>query len=41
MSRADRDDLKIFCGRASRELTEQMCRYLDLPLGQGHTDHVS
>jgi ribose-phosphate pyrophosphokinase len=38
MSRADRDDLKVFCGRASRELTEKICRHLDLPLGQGHTD---
>ena len=38
MSRADRDDLKIFCGRASRDLAERICRYLDLPLGQGHTD---
>lgn len=38
MSRTDKDDLKIFCGRASRELTERICRYLDLPVGQGHTD---
>ena len=38
MSRGDRDDLKIFCGRASRDLTERICRYLDLPQGQGHTD---
>lgn len=38
MSRADRDMLKIFCGRASRDLAEHICRYLDLPLGQGHTD---
>ena len=38
MSRDDRDGLKIFCGRASRDLTENICRYLDLPLGQGHTD---
>ena len=38
MSRADRDGLKIFCGRASRDLAERICRYLDLPLGQGHTD---
>lgn len=38
MSRADRDNLKIFCGRASRDLTERICRYLDLPVGQGHTD---
>lgn len=38
MSREDRDDLKIFCGRASKELTERLCRYLDIPQGQGHTD---
>ena len=38
MSRADRDNLKVFCGRASRELCEEICRYLDLPMGQGHTD---
>ncbi|MEX0774965.1 MAG: ribose-phosphate pyrophosphokinase [Phycisphaeraceae bacterium] len=38
MSRSDRDDIKIFSGRASRELTERMCRHLDIPLGQGHTD---
>jgi ribose-phosphate pyrophosphokinase len=38
MSRADRDQLKIFTGRASRVLTERVCRYLDLPVGQGHTD---
>ncbi|MFP4144385.1 MAG: ribose-phosphate diphosphokinase [Phycisphaeraceae bacterium] len=38
MNRDDRDNLKIFCGRAGRELAEQICRYLDLPMGQGHTD---
>ena len=38
MSRADRENLKIFCGRASRSLCEQICRYLDLPMGQGHTE---
>lgn len=38
MSRDDRDDLKIFGGRASQELTQRICRYLDLPMGQGHTD---
>ncbi|MEX0655418.1 MAG: ribose-phosphate pyrophosphokinase, partial [Phycisphaeraceae bacterium] len=38
MSRDDRDSMKLFCGRASRTLTEQICRYLDLPMGQGHTD---
>jgi ribose-phosphate pyrophosphokinase len=30
--------LKVFAGRASRDLTERICRYLDLPVGQGHTD---
>lgn len=34
----DRDKLRIFCGRASRALTERICQYLDLPIGQGHTD---
>lgn len=38
MSQADRDDVKIFGGRASRALTENICRYLDLPIGQGHVD---
>jgi len=38
MSRSDRDELKIFSGRASMALTESICRYLDLPMGQGHTD---
>ena len=37
MSRADMDDLKIFAGRASRDLAERLCRYLDIPLGQGGT----
>ncbi|MEM8783666.1 MAG: ribose-phosphate pyrophosphokinase [Planctomycetota bacterium] len=35
---ADADNLKIFTGRASRELTGRICRHLDIPLGQGHTD---
>jgi len=38
MSQADADDLKIFAGRASRELADDVCKYLKLPLGQGHTD---
>ncbi len=38
MSRADRDGLKIFAGRASIGLAEKICRYLDLPIGQGHTE---
>ena len=38
MSKADRDKIKVFCGRASRALSERVCRYLDIPLGQGRTD---
>ncbi len=38
MSNADKDQLKIFCGRASRALGESICRSLDLPMGQGHTE---
>jgi ribose-phosphate pyrophosphokinase len=38
MSHNDRDELKVFCARASRDLTESICRYLDIPLGQGHAD---
>jgi len=37
-NRPDRDDIKIFAGRASRDLAERICRHLQLPLGQGHTD---
>jgi len=37
MSGADRHDLKIFCGRASRELGERICNHLSLPMGQGRT----
>ena len=38
MSQADRDHIKIFSGRASRQLAEAMCRHLELPMGQGHTE---
>ena len=38
MSRVNPNKLKIFCGRASRELGERICRYLDVPVGLGHTD---
>jgi len=38
MSRSDRDQIKIFVGRASRDLAEAICRHMDIPLGQGHTD---
>jgi ribose-phosphate pyrophosphokinase len=36
--RADADDLKIFAGRASRDVAEGICRHLDIPVGQGRTD---
>ncbi len=38
MSQDDRNAMKIFAGRASRELTASICRHLGLPLGQGRTD---
>ncbi len=38
MSRHDAEQLKIFAGRASRELTQGVCEYLDLPVGQAKTD---
>ena len=38
MSAVDRDHLKIFSGRASRDLTEQLCQHLMLPIGQGETE---
>ncbi|MEM6392711.1 MAG: ribose-phosphate pyrophosphokinase [Planctomycetota bacterium] len=38
MSKADRDNIKIFSGRASRDLTQSICEYLDLPIGQGKTE---
>ena len=38
LSNQEQDDLKMFCGRASRQLSESICRHLGLPLGQGHTD---
>lgn len=38
MSAADRDHLKIFAGRAGRELAQAMCDHLNLPLAEGNTD---
>jgi len=38
MSAADRDHIKIFAGRASRDLAQAMCNHLNLPLGDGHTE---
>lgn len=37
MSAADADAIKIFHGRASRDLCERICAYLDLPIGKGVT----
>ena len=38
MSAVDRDHLKIFAGRASAKLTDEMCQHLMLPIGQGQTE---
>lgn len=38
MTKPDVNDLKIFAGRASRELAEGICRHINIPLGLGHTD---
>ncbi len=37
MSKANQDQLKIFCGRASRELGQRICDHLGLPMGQAQT----
>jgi len=38
MSAADRDHLKIFAGRAGRDLAQAMCAHLGLPLAEGNTE---
>ena len=38
MSASDANNIKIFTGRASRDLANDICSYLDIPLGQGRTD---
>jgi ribose-phosphate pyrophosphokinase len=38
MTKPDLENMKVFCGRASRTLCESICRHLDLPMGQGRTD---
>jgi ribose-phosphate pyrophosphokinase len=38
MSAADRDHLKIFAGRAGRDLAVAMCDHLNLPLAEGQTE---
>jgi len=37
MSSSDANHLKIFAGRGSIELAEQVCRHLELPMGQART----
>lgn len=41
MSRSDADELKIFCGRASRDLCHEIATHMDLPVGQGRTEMFS
>src|SRR5271170_2340309 len=36
--RADADKIKVFTGRANPLLAQQICDYLELPLGGGRTD---
>ncbi len=38
MSAADRDNLKLFAGRAGMSLARAMCNAMDIPLGQARTD---
>jgi ribose-phosphate pyrophosphokinase len=38
MSETDRDQIKVFAGRAGQLLAETMCEYLEIPLGVGRTD---
>jgi len=37
MSAADKDAIKVFHGRASRDLCEGICSYMELPVGNGIT----
>ncbi|MDP6152578.1 MAG: ribose-phosphate pyrophosphokinase [Phycisphaeraceae bacterium] len=38
MSSKDRDGLKVFAGRASRDLGRRICEHLELPPGQSRTE---
>ncbi len=38
MSQSDRDEIRVFAGRASRDLAERLCGHIGIPLGQGRTD---
>ncbi len=36
--KSDADKLKLFTGRANRDLAEEICKYLELPLGRGKAE---
>lgn len=36
--KSDADKLKLFTGRANRDLAEKICQYLDIPLGRGKAE---
>src|SRR5687767_7212384 len=38
MAQADADKLKLFTGRANRQLAEDICKYLQIPVGRGQTE---
>lgn len=38
MSQNDRQHLKVFAGRASQQLGQRICDYLELPMAQGRTE---
>ncbi|HEV7299950.1 MAG TPA: ribose-phosphate pyrophosphokinase [Tepidisphaeraceae bacterium] len=38
MPKIDSDQLRIFTGRANRDLAEKICAYLSLPVGRGQTE---
>lgn len=38
MARSDADKLKLFTGRANPRLAQQICDYLELPMGRGRTE---
>src|SRR5262245_29398531 len=38
MPKADADKLKLFTGRANKQLAQKICDYLDIPLGRGSTE---
>src|SRR4051812_21244077 len=38
MSHLDADKIKVFTGRASQPVAEDICKYLEIPLGRGRTE---